>query len=77
MSEKTTKPKIYLVLNKTNHEYICMGTLNEIQTDLENEWINKNGKEDAHIVVPSFNVYELKNPIKLKYTASKLEIKNK
>jgi hypothetical protein len=70
-----TKPKIYLVLDKTNTEYICMGTLNEIQTDLENEWINKIGGEDASIVIPSFNVYELIKPIKLKYTAPKLEIK--
>ena len=72
-TEKT--PKIYLVLDKTNNEYICMGTLNEIQTNLENEWINKIGGEDASIVIPSFNVYELINPIKLKYTAAKLEIK--
>lgn len=76
MSKQTvSQTKKYVVIDP--HEtIITMGTLEEIHIILENDWIDKMGRDyDTDVWLNSLSVYELKLPSKIKYTRSKLEIK--
>ena len=78
MAKQITKQsKKYVVIDKADDDsIICGGTLEGIQTVLENEYIDKMGNDwDTDKWLNSLSVYELGKQIKLKYTRSKLEIK--
>jgi hypothetical protein len=74
----TTQPKRYVVIDEeeSSDAIIVVGTLEEIRTELENEWIDKMSHDwDTDKWLSSLNIYELTKPSKLKYTRAKLEIK--
>ena len=79
MKQPTTKqPKKYIVIDEADdNSIICAGILEDIQIELENEYIDKMGNDwDTDKWLNSLSIYEISNqPIKLKYTRAKLEIK--
>jgi hypothetical protein len=78
MAKQTkTPPKKYIVINPdTRYPVVAMGTMEEVQIELENEWIDKMDNDwDTDEWLNGLEVYELKSPSKLKYTRAKLEIK--
>jgi len=75
---KQIQSKKYVVIDHENDDaFIYYGTLEEIHTNLENEWIDKMDHDfDTDRFINSLTVYELNSkPTKLKYTRAKLEIK--
>jgi hypothetical protein len=76
---KQTKiqPKKYVVIDEADDNLIiCGGTLENIQIELENEYIDKMDHDwDTNKWLDSLTVYELTKSSKLKYTRAKLEIK--
>ena len=70
--------KKYIVIDEeeSSDAIVVVGTLDEIQIELENEWIDKEDQNyDTDKWLDSLTIYELTKPTKLKYTRAKLEIK--
>ena len=74
---KQTQPKLYVVIDGADdNAFICGGTLEDIQIELENEYIDKMDHDwNSDEWLNSLSLYEMNNPRKLKYTRAKLEIK--
>jgi len=75
---KQIQSKRYVVIDEeeSSDAIVKIGTLEEIQIELENEWIDKMGHDlDIDKWINSLSIYELTKPTKLKYTRAKLEIK--
>ena len=73
---KQTQPKKYVLIDEADdNSIICGGTLENIQIELENEYIDKMDHGwDTDKWLNSLSLYEINNPCKLKYTRAKLEI---
>jgi len=75
---KQMQSKKYIVIDEeeSSDAIVVVGTLDEIQIELENEWIDKEDQNyDTDKWLDSLTIYELTKPTKLKYTRAKLEIK--